>query len=284
MRILAKPQKADFTFSKDIKVDTANAGFSAVEIQRLASQEEKAAVQGARGGEKGLADWWTAVWGQGRSVPPEIENLKSEFGYQSVPILTDLIEVANFQGTPLDGIIKARSARYNFYILSCGVYISPQDNEKFEALKFEIYYKANNVATYSMLPGPQTEKLLAIGGKAEIGVTGKIDFGLPPIPIHGATVEAGAKAALEAKFIVAFDYELKTQVVDSFGVGNPFCRWFMYKGDNLRNDVVFYPIIMTPKNVTSFDCEFRAYFKISHPKWERSELFLKPPKTIPVSV
>jgi hypothetical protein len=57
----------------------------------------------------------------------------------------------------------------------------------------------------------------------------------------------------------------------------------MHKGDKLRNDVVFYPIIMTPKGITKFECEFSAFFKIGHPEWENSEFFLKPPKTILVS-
>ncbi|HEV7398065.1 MAG TPA: hypothetical protein VGN86_16255, partial [Pyrinomonadaceae bacterium] len=142
----------------------------------------------------------------------------------------------------------------------------------------------NGASTYSMLPGPHADKIFGISGKADIGVTGKIDFGLPPIPLQGVTIDAAVKAEFEAKFIVAFEYELKTQVVDAFGVGNSFCKWFMYKGDKLRNDIVFYPIIMTPKTLKLFDVEFRAYFKISHPGWKHSELFLKQPMTVPVTV
>lgn len=278
--ILPPPAKEDFSFQKDIQVDSQNKGFSPAEIEKLAEFGPGEAAKG----EMGVGSWWKEVWGLGRSVSPEIQNLKSDFGYQKNPILTDLIQVAEHQGTPLDGLIKAKKLRYNFFIMQCGVYIFPEHGEKFEALKFEVRYKDDNVSTYSMLPGPQADKILAVGGKADIGVTGKVDFGFPAIPLHGASVEGAAKVELEAKFIVAFEYELKTQVVDSFGIGNPFCKWSMYKGDKLRNDVVFYPVIMTPKAVTGFECEFKAYFKISHPHWKNSEFFLKPPKTIAVSV
>lgn len=275
--ILPPPAKEDFAMDKDIRVDTENKGFSSEEMGQLSETAGEA-------GAKGIGDWWTKVWGQGRVVAPEIGELKSEFGYQTQPIITDLLDVAAAQNTPLEGVIKARSAHYNFYMMRCGVYIAPENDETFEALKFQVKYKDDKTSTHSMLPGPQTEKLFGVSTKADVGVTGKIDFGLPPIPLHAVSIEAAAKAELEAKFIVAFEYELKTQVVDSFGVGNSFCKWFMHKGANLRNDVVFYPIIMTPKATKSFDCEFHAYFKISHPHWKQAEFFLKPPKTITVSV
>jgi hypothetical protein len=196
-----------------------------------------------------------------------------------------LVAVADAQGTPLEGVIKARSAKYNFYLMRCGVYITPEDGEKFEALKFEVRYNHDNASTYAMLPGPQTDTILELGGKANIGLSAKGEFGFPEValPAQGVAVGASAKAELEAKFIVSFQYELKTIVVDSLGTGNPFCRWFMHKGDKLRNDVVFYPVIMTPKSVTEFECEFKAYFKINHRDWKNAEFFLKPPRTIQVS-
>jgi hypothetical protein len=220
---------------------------------------------------------------RGKEGAPAIESLKSEFGYQSQPFIADLVSVAEAQGTELDGIIKARSPKYNFYLMQCGVYIVPEGGEKFEALKFEVRYKEPNVATHGMLPGPQAEKILALGGKADIGVSGKLEFGFPPIPLQAAAASAAAKAELEANFIVSFSYEMKTQVVDAFGTGTEFCRWFMHKGDRLRNDVIFYPLIRTPKSVTEFDCEFRAYFKIDHSDWKNAEFFLKPPLEVRVS-
>jgi hypothetical protein len=167
--------------------------------------------------------------------------------------------------------------------MRCGVYIAPDGGERFEALKFEVRYRDDSTSTYTMLPGPQTDKILELGGKADIGVNGKVEFGFPEMSLGAAAVDASAKVDLEAKFIVSFHYELKTPVVDSFGIGNPFSRWLMHKGDKLRNDVVFYPVIMTPKSVTGFECEFRAYFKINHPDWKNAEFFLKPPRTIRVS-
>jgi hypothetical protein len=275
--ILAPPTKQDFSFQSDVQVDTQNQGFTDEEMRKL-SGPAPAGLEAK--GEKGFTDWWKQTWGLDRA--PEIQNLKSEFGYQSQPVLTDLVSVAEAQGTQLAGDIKARSAKHNFYIMPCGVYIAPQGGETFKALKFEIYYK-EQASTYDMLPGPQTEKILELGGKADIGFTGKGEFGFPPIPIQGATVGGAAKAELDAKFIVSFHYELKTQVVDAFGRSNPFCRWVMYRGEDLRNDVVFYPVIMTPKSVDSFTCEFRAYFKIDHRDWTNAEFFLKPPMTLEVS-
>jgi hypothetical protein len=274
--------KQDFDFRGRIKVDTDNTGFTPDEIGKIA---DAAPITPGQKGEKGKeGDWWTHVWLKNRKVPPEIENLKSEFGYQSHPLLTDLITVADAQGTRLEGIIKARSANYNFYLMRCGVYILPGGGEKFEALKYEVRYKDDRVSTYDMLPGPMTQKRLVLGGNADIGVNGKAEFGFPEIPIGGTAVVGGsAKADVEAKFIVSFQYELKTQIVESFGKGTEFCSWFMHKGENLRNDVLFYPVIMTPKPVNAFECEFRAYFKISHPEWKNAEFFLKPPRTIPVN-
>jgi hypothetical protein len=46
---------------------------------------------------------------------------------------------------------------------------------------------------------------------------------------------------------------------------------------------VFYPIIITPKAVSGFDCEFRAFFKINHPDWKNAELYESPPRVIAVS-
>jgi hypothetical protein len=276
--LLQPPAKQDFDFQDDIRVDTENRGFTQQEIQKLAGPPPAEFVAK---GEKGLGDWWNMVWGLNR--PPEIQNLKSEFGYQSNPFLADLVSVADAQGTPLEGIIRARLPRYKFYLMRCGVYIAPEAGERFEALKFEVHYKDTSASTYAMLPGPQTDKILDLGGKADIGFSGKGEFGFPEIPLQGATISASAKAELEAKFIVSFHYELKTQVVDAFGTGTGFCSWLMYKGDQLRNDVVFYPVIMTPESLTEFECEFSAYFKINHSDWKNAEFFLKPPLTILVS-
>ncbi|HWY44524.1 MAG TPA: hypothetical protein VNX66_13590 [Candidatus Sulfotelmatobacter sp.] len=269
--ILQPPTKQEYDFKEKIRPDLQNEGFSTKEIEILASADSGR-------GAKGIFD----LWKKNRKAPPEIENLKSEFGYQGSPFLTDLRAVAESQGTQLEGIIKAR-ANSNFYIMRCGAYIVPNDEEKFEALKFEVSFKTANVSTYSMLPGPQTKKILELGGSADIGVTGKFDFGFPQIPLGQASVEAAAKAKLETNFVVSFHYELKSQVVDSFGMGNPFCRWFMHTGESLRNDVVFYPVIMTDKGIKSIDCEFKAFFKINHSEWENAEFFLKPPKKIAVS-
>ena len=276
--ILPSPSKQDFDFNDAISIDIENKGFTDEEILKLAGPPPG----GTGAGSKGLFDHWLKeVWKKDRA--PEIGGLKSEFGYQTTPFLSDLVAVAEAQGTPLEGIIKARSANYNFYIMRCGVYIAPDGGEKFEALKFEVRYKDDNASTYAMLPGPQTEKILELGGKADIGFSGKGEFGFPEISLQGAAVSASAKAELEAKFIVSFHYELKTLVVDSFGAGTQFCKWLMHKGDKLRNDVVFYPVIMTPKSLTSFNVEFRAYFKINHQDWKNAEFFLKPPRAINVS-
>lgn len=276
--ILQPVTKQDFDFREKIRVDVANEGFTPDEVEKLARSDASTAK-----GSKGFADWWNKVWAKNRQVPPEIQNLTSEFGYQANPFLTDLRAVAEAQGAQLDGLIQARP-NSNFYIMRCGAYIVPNDGEKFEALKFEIRYKAADVSTFSMLPGPQTKKLLELGGTADIGVTAKFEFGFPETSLQLASVEGSAKAKLDANFVVSFHYELKSQIVDSLGIGNPFCRWFMHKGESLRNDVVFYPVIMAPKSVTSFNCEFKAFFKIYHSAWKNAEFFLKPPRTILVSV
>src|SRR5262249_3381744 len=122
-----------------------------------------------------------------------------------------------------------------------------------------------------------------LGGKADMGLNAKGEFGFPEISFGAGSLEASANAKLESEFIVSFHYELKTQVVDSFGKDNSFCKWFMHKGDMLRNDVVFYPVITTPKAVTKFECEFKASFKVNHPRWKNAEFYRKRPKTISVS-
>jgi hypothetical protein len=269
--ILSPLTKQEFDFREKIRPDLQNEGFSTDEIGILADADS---AKGA----KGIFD----LWKNNRKAPPELKDLKSEFGYQANPFLTDLRAVAEAQGTPLEGIIKARP-NSNFYIMRCGVYIVPNDQEKFEALKFEVSFKTANVSTHSMLPGPQTKKILELGGNADIGVTGKFDFGFPQISLAQASVEAAAKAKLETHFVVSFHYELKSQAVDSYGMGNPFCRWFMHTGENLRNDVMFYPVIMTNKGVEALDCEFKAYFKINHAGWKNAEFFLKPARRIRVS-
>jgi hypothetical protein len=276
--VLLPLQKHDFNIRSDIRVDVGNRGFSDKELEMLAGPSPSD-PQGTRG----EGSWWQQVWKRNRQVPPERQNLKSEFGYQSNPLLTDLITVAKAQGTVLEGLIKAQCSNYNFYILRCGVYIVPHGEEKFEALKFEVHYKDNRASTHTMLPGPQTKKILELGGKAEIGVDGKAEFGFPDVSLGAGSVDLSAKVKLDAKFIISFAYELKTPVVDSFGIGNPFCKWLMHKGDDLRNDVVFYPIIMTPKSVRGFGCEFRAYFIIKHPNWHNSEIYENPPLAIAVS-
>jgi hypothetical protein len=276
--ILAAPAKADFNFGDKIQPDVRLEGFTDNEIRQLAG----AASADADDRKKGIGDWWKDVWKPNRKIPPAVQNLKSEFGYQSNPFLTDLRAVAEAQGTKLDGLVQAKK-NWNFYIMRCGVYILPNDGEKFEALKFAITYKNSDASTFSMMPGPLSKKIFELGGTADIGVTGKFDFGFPELKLDAVKVDAAAKAKLEANFVVSFHYELKSQVVDSFGVGNPFCKWFLYKGENLRNDVVFYPIIMTPASVTHIDCEFKAFFKVSNSEWKNAEFFLKPPKTISVS-
>jgi len=278
--ILPTPTKADFDFRGKIQADVGNQGFTADELRALAGPPPGDFLEGKKAG---AGEWFERLWKKNRQVPPEIQNLKSEFGYQSNPFLTDLREVAQAQGTKLDGLIQAR-ANYNFYIMRCGVYISPNGGEKFEALKFELQYQNPQASTFSMLPGPLTDKLFELGGTADIGVTGKFDFGFPPITVPSASIDASAKAKLDANFVVSFHYELKSQIVDAFGMGSSFCRWFLHRGDKLRNDVVFYPIIMTPKSVTEFPCEFRAFFQINHSSWKNAEFFLKPPMTTAVSV
>ena len=275
---LTPASRQDFDFQRDVRVDVGNEGFTPEEIKALSGPATREAFE--RGG---VSDWWKSVWRAGREAPPELGDLKSEFGYQSQPFLADLIAVAEAQGTPLDGIIKAKAPNYNFYIMRCGVFVAPAGDETFEALKFEVRFKSDATSTFSMLPGPQTQKILDLGGKVDIGVNSKVEFGFPEVPLGPAKVEAGVKAAVDAKFIVSFEYELKSPVVDSFGIGTSFCRWLMHKGDKLRNDIVFYPVIMTPKGVTKFDCEFKAYFKINHSSWKHAEFFLKPPRTLTVS-
>jgi len=225
--ILQPSTKQDFDFRGEIYVDTENKGFTQEEIERLAGAPPGGMEPGARG----ISDWWDRVWGKNRQAPPEMQDLKSEVGYQRNPFLIDLISTAEAQGTQLDAMIKTKAGNYNFYIMRCGVYIAPDGDEKFEALKFEVHFKDDDASTYTMLPGPQADKIIELGGKADIGLNAKVDFGFPEIALGAGSIEASAKAKLESKFIVSFHYELKTQVVDSFGIGNPFCKWFMYNRD-----------------------------------------------------
>lgn len=271
--IFERPKKQDFDFRNAIQIDLQNQGFKPKEIQKIA--ERRAPPPGSRGD----AGWWKEVWRPNREAPP-LRELESEFGYQSAPVLTDLVNVAKIQGTALDDAIKGRPGN-NYFIMRCGVWIAPNDGEKFEALKFEVRYK--DATTVSMLPSSKMKTQLKVGGKADIGVDGKLEFGLPEISAVAATASASAKAQLESKFVVSFDYELKAPVVDAFGVGNPFCRWVMHEGGDLRNDVLFYPIVTTPKSVTALDCEFRAHFLIGRSGWKNSEFYLKPPVRIRVA-
>jgi hypothetical protein len=268
--IAPRPRPTDFELGKDFQVDVDNKGFCDEEIDALTP-----AVIGS--------DQARGIWRKNREVPPALRDLKSEFGYQSQPLLTNLVDVAEAQGTPLDGKIKASLGKHNFYILQCGVYILPDGGEKFEALKFEVRYKGKGVSTFSMLPGPLTETKFKVGTKLDVGVNGSMGFALPEVTIQSAKVSLEAKVKLESNFIYAFNYELKTPVVDSYGIGNQFCRWLMHQGENLRNDILFYPIIITPKSTTSFECEFKASFKIGHSNWKNSEFFLQPPKKVPLS-
>lgn len=268
---VSSPKPEDFDFDGSIVVDINNEGFKANEIAKLTPAL-------AQAGSRGLVP--KGLWPKGRDVPPALQSLKSEFGYQTKPLFTNLVAVAEAQKTALDGSITALLPKYNFFILQCGVYILPAGGEQFEALKFEVSYKNTDVSTFAMMPGPQTDAKLKIGGKVEIGVNGSMGFAIPDIAIHGLTASATAKAKVETTFIYSFNYELKTPTVDSFGIGNSFCRWLLHEGKNLRNDILFYPIIMMPKELVSFDCEFKAYFKIDHSGWTTSEFFLKPSKRV----
>lgn len=284
---LPPPHREDFDFRGPLHVDVENSGFTDDQIAELAGPAP-AGTAGPEKDVKGITDWLRGIWGKGRQPPTDIADLKSDVGYLSNPDLIDLPALAKAEKVPLAGKIKASSANYNYYLMRCGVYIDPQDRENFEALKFQVSYLGRNISTESMLPGSQTKTLLAADGKATIGITGSAEFGVPDlaaagIAAPGVAANAAAKLSAQAKFVVSFHYELKTNVVDAFGVGNPFCRWFMHKGDRLRNDVLFYPVIRTPKAVTSFRCEFRAFFKIAHPDWRNPEFFLKPPIALPVS-
>jgi hypothetical protein len=274
--------RQDFEFRDDVQLDADINGFTDEEIRTIV-EPNYSVVKGAKGAApSGDERWWDRVWRRSRQVAPELYKLKSEFGYQANPLLTNLVDVAKAQDTKLDGSVQERSSKFNFYMMRCGVYIAPDGGEQFEALKFEVRYKDKRASTYAMLPSPEDKTLLEATGKADIGVDGSLKFGLPATTIQGVTVGANVKASLETKFIVSFHYELKTALVDAFGIGNPFCRWLMHKGDKLRNDVVFYPIIATPKSVIALDCEFKAYFKIGHPSWKHSEFYLKPSKTVRV--
>lgn len=273
--ILQSLQQQDFEFKKDVTLDLENKGFTDQEMDALAPPPDARHLLGVKG-------WWNDFWKRNRQAPPGLQKLKSDFGYQTRPLLTDLLAVAQVQKTELDAVVKTRSANYNFYILQCGVYIAPSGGEKFEALKFKATYKHKDAATYSLLPAPETKTWFQVGGKADVGLDGKVEFGLSKIPLEQTKVDLKAKAELESKFIVSFHYELKTPVVDAVGRSNAFCQWFMHRGDQLRNDVVFYPVISTPKSVKGFEVEFSAFFQVSHPDWKRSELYQKPPITVRV--
>src|SRR5262249_41899549 len=142
----------DFDFAGPVRVDVGNVGFTPDEIEKLAGPPPP--------GSKGAPDWWDRIWKKDRVTPPAIKDLSREFGYQTQPFLTDLISVAKSERISLTGAIKQRCDRFNFYIMRCGVYIVPGGMEKFEALKFEIYYKHPGASTFAMLPGPQTTKIL----------------------------------------------------------------------------------------------------------------------------
>jgi hypothetical protein len=275
--ILQPATKQDFDFRGEIQVDIENKGFTKEEMETFAPPVSM------EPGARSLSDLLNKLWKKNRQAPPEMRNLKSKVGYQEKPLLIDLISTAKARKIKLDPIIESKVKNYNFYIMRCGIYIAPDGDEKFEALKFEVHYKDGGASTYTMLPGPQTDTILKLGGKADMGLNVKGEFGFPEISFGTGSLEASAKAKLESEFIVSFHYELKTQTVDSFGKGTSCCTWFMHKGDMLRNDVVFYPVITTPKAVTRFECEFKASFKINHPRWKNAELYRKRSKMISVS-
>jgi len=276
--IIPSPVKEDFDFRGDISVDNMNEGFTQSEMKKFAGPVY------AEPGAMGVREVWKNIWRKNREIPPEIQDLKSEFGYHKKPFITNLVALAESKNIPLDGHLKVLSEKNNFFIMQCGVFILPNEGEKFEVLKFDVHYKNDNIATYTMLPGPQVKKILELGGKAAVGINGEADFGFPDIPFGRLPVGGSVNAELDAKFIIYFDYELKTQKVDSSGIGNSFCKWIMYKGNELRNDVIFYPVIMMPKTITRFECEFEAHFKINHRNWKNPELFKKPPIDITVSI
>jgi hypothetical protein len=265
--------KQAFLLQGGIRFNPDNDGFDAGELESLADAD---AAQGAKG--------WERIWPRGRERPPIIGDLKSQFGYQTVPVLTDLVAIAAAQGVALQGRVKVDSAGHNFYIMSCGVYIAPEDGEQFEALKFEVRYLDKDISTHSMLPGPRSKTRFAVGAKAEVGVDARLEFGIPDLSIAGLQADATAKAGLNGKFIVSIEYEFKTPTIDAFGINNSFCTWLLRTGEGLRNDVLFYPVIMTPKELQSFACEFRASFKIRNAKWRSSELFIRDPIRVDVRI
>src|SRR5215813_11522589 len=97
--ILQPLTRKDFDFQGDIVLDRENAGFKESEIKLLAEAEAEA--KGAKGID-------LSFWRINRQPPPELKDLKSEFGYQANPFLTDLRAVAEAQGTKLEGTIAAR--------------------------------------------------------------------------------------------------------------------------------------------------------------------------------
>jgi hypothetical protein len=160
-------QKNDFDFSGKISVDTKNTGFDDDELKKIddGSQDD----QGTRGA-KGF-NW--NFWKKDRAVLPGTENLKSEFGYKSELYLLNLQDLAEAEGKPLEGQLKVMSKNFDFYVMPCGVYIQPNDGEKFEVLKFQVEYKQAGVSTYSMFPEPQQNTVFEVGGQVNLGITAK---------------------------------------------------------------------------------------------------------------
>src|SRR5262245_52027086 len=109
--ILQPLAKQDFEFKRDVRVDVENKGFSEEEMKELVPAQAAAGMKGSKG------DFWKDLWSPNRKVPPALKNLASEFGYQSMPVLTDLVKVAEAQATPLEANIKAKIDNYNFYIM-----------------------------------------------------------------------------------------------------------------------------------------------------------------------
>jgi len=109
--IFGKPIQKEFDFDEKIIVDVDNNGFTQEEMEKLVGSQQ--VIPAA----KGIEDWWSRIWKPNREVPPEIENLNSDFGYQTQPFLTNLVKVANIQNTPLEGQIIALSENYNFFIM-----------------------------------------------------------------------------------------------------------------------------------------------------------------------
>lgn len=195
-------------------------------------------------------------------------NPKSTLHIAERPFVFPLVPYLTAAQQQVPHEIRLLKDQYNIYLIKYSVDAEPEGKEKFTRLELRLDYPdKQGFLTHSMAPDTKLEERFSTKVKITTGLDYNLNF-IPGITLKpGKAVGGGVELAVEAGFLLHWEYKLLVAKVIALGKSSSHVKWIIKKPNQMIGSIALATVLCVPKGTKELPITVEGSYRLERGFW-----------------